>query len=47
MKLIIDTDDIESFADHIVKFPLAGIHVTREEAEQRTKRIRRGIYENQ
>jgi TetR/AcrR family transcriptional regulator, regulator of cefoperazone and chloramphenicol sensitivity len=40
-------DDIESYADHIVKFSLAGIRSIREEAEERTKRIHRGIHENQ
>jgi len=47
-KLIIDTDDIESYADHVVKFPLAGIRSTGKEAEKRTKKpIHRGIHENQ
>jgi TetR/AcrR family transcriptional regulator, regulator of cefoperazone and chloramphenicol sensitivity len=30
-------DDIESYADHVVKFSLAGIRSIREEAEKRTK----------
>ena len=40
-------DDIESYAAHVVKFSLAGIHTIREEAEKRKKRIHRGIHENQ
>jgi AcrR family transcriptional regulator len=40
-------DDIESYADHVVRFSLAGIRSIQGEAEKRTKRIHRGIHENQ
>jgi TetR/AcrR family transcriptional regulator, regulator of cefoperazone and chloramphenicol sensitivity len=40
-------DGIESYADHIVKFSLAGIRSIRKEAERRTNRNYRGIHENQ
>jgi TetR/AcrR family transcriptional regulator, regulator of cefoperazone and chloramphenicol sensitivity len=39
-------DDIESYADHVVEFSLAGIRSLREESEKRTKRTHRGIHED-
>lgn len=40
-------DDIESYADHVVEFSLAGIRSLRGETERGTKQIHRGIHENQ
>jgi len=41
-------DDIESYAEHVVRFSLAGIRAIREESERRVKRIHReALNENQ